>query len=110
MKKLRFIAISIMAAISMQAQLSKSEVETIIKTVNFQEIKDVYLIRTRQHDGTTQGWFERFEEFDPKTIKISYNENSLLLEGSAYTVLIPYDKIKVIFYKKQNYLTFEMLN
>lgn len=110
MKKLYFIAAILMACVTMNAQLSKSEVEGLIKGVNFQEIKDVFLIRTREHDGTKEGWLEKAEKLDPKTCKITYNEKSLLIEGSVYTTLVPYDKIKVIFYKKANYLTIELID
>ena len=99
MKKLSFIAAFVIAAFSLNAQVDKSEVEAMIKTVNFQEIKDVYLIRTREHDGA-QGWYEKFEEFDPKTIKFTYNEKSLTMEGTNYSEILPYDKIKLVFYKK----------
>jgi hypothetical protein len=109
MNKLRFIAAFLIAALSLSAQVNKTEVEAIIKTVNFQEIKDVYLIRTREHDGA-QGWYEKFEEFDPKTIKITYGDKSMMLEGTSYAIMLPYDKIKLIFYKKGSYLTFEMID
>ena len=109
MKKLYFLAVLLTAAVSLNAQMTKAEVEAMMKTVNFQEIKDVYLIRTREHDGA-QGWYEKFEEFDPKTVKWTYNEKSFLIEGTSYTVLIPYDKLKLIFYKKANYLTIELID
>lgn len=109
MKKFRFIAAFIIAALSMDAQLDKKEVESMLTSVNFQEIKDVYLIRTREHDGA-QGWYEKFEQFDPKTIKFTYSDKSVKLEGTTYAIMLPYDKIKLIFYKKGSYLTFEMID
>jgi hypothetical protein len=109
MKKIYLFIILAFSSITLDAQLSKAEVEAMMKTVNFQDIKDVYLIRTRERDGA-QGWFEKFEEFDPKTCKITYNEKSMIMEGSSYEVMVPYDKIKIIFYKKANYLTIEMID
>lgn len=110
MKKLALIFVLSLFSFVMEAQMSKLEVETAIKSVNFQDIKDIFLIRTREHDGASQGWFEKFEKLDPKTIKISYSDNSMLLDGNSYTALIPYDKIKLIFVKKANYLSIELID
>src|ERR1700757_5200811 len=99
MKKIHVVLVLLMATFSIKAQMSKTEVETMIKGVNFQEIKDVYLIRTRASNGA-EGWSEKSEEFDPKTCKWEFNEKSLKVEGGSYSVLIPYDKIKIIFLKK----------
>lgn len=109
MKKIQFIIVLLMATFSIKAQMSKAEVETMIKGVNFSEIKDIYLIRTRARDGA-QGWSEKSEEFDPKTCKWEFADKSLKAEGASYAVLIPYDKIKVIFYKKAAYLTIELID
>ena len=110
MKKKSFIFVLSLFSLAMNAQLSKSEVETTVKSINFQEIQDIFLIRTREHDGTSQGWFEKYEKLDPKSMKITYNEHSLLLEGNSYTALIPYDKIKLIFVKKATYLSIELID
>jgi hypothetical protein len=93
-----------------QAQLSKSEVEKMLTSVNFQEIKDIFLIRTREHDGSKQGWFEKFEKLDPKSVKIVYGENSMEMDGKSYVAFIPYDKIKLIFMKRSEHLTIELID
>ncbi|MFN5460895.1 MAG: hypothetical protein ACK5AY_13370 [Bacteroidota bacterium] len=108
MKKMFLIAFLTVTSLITNAQVSKSEVESIVKSVNLQELKDIYLIRTRQHDGAVEGWFERFEKLDPKTAKISINDHSLLIEGSSYAAFLPFDKIKLIFHKKQSHLIFEL--
>ena len=109
MKKLIVFVALFMSAFSIKAQMGKAEVETLIKGINFQEVKDIYLIRSRAGAGVP-GWFEKFEEFDPKTVKWDFNEKSLKAEGAGYTVLIPYDKIKLIFLKKATYLTIELVD
>jgi hypothetical protein len=93
-----------------EAQMSKAEVETMLNGVNIQEVKDVFLIRTREHDGATQGWFEKYEKLDPKSFKITYNDHSMMILGGTYTALIPYDKIKVIFVKKAEYVSIELID
>jgi hypothetical protein len=108
MKKIIFSLLLLSSVSFLDAQVSKSEVETVLKLVNLQEIKDIYLIRTRQHDGAIDGWFERFEKLDPKTAKITLNDNSILMEGTSYTAFLPYDKIKLIFQKKGSHLIFEL--
>jgi hypothetical protein len=107
MKKLFLMPLLLLTVLTVQAQLSKSEVEGMIKSVNMQELKDVYVVRTRQHDGAA-GWFERFEKLDAKTLKISYGETSMTIEGTTYMALLPYEKIKIIFYKRATHLTIEM--
>ncbi len=109
MKKFLFFIALISATFSIKAQLSKAEVETMIKGINFTEIKDIYLIRSREKNGA-EGWSEKSEEFDPKTCKWEFGEKSLKLDGATYSVLIPYDKIKVIFLKKTAYLTIELVD
>lgn len=108
MKKIILASLIILGSFSLSAQVSKSEVEGILKSVNLQEIKDIYLIRTRQHDGANEGWFERFEKLDPKSAKITLNDHSVFIEGSSYSAFLPFDKIKLIFHKKNNYLIFEL--
>ena len=108
MKKVFAIALFVSASLFVDAQVSKSEVESIMKSVNFQDIKDVFLIRTRQHDGANEGWYERFEKLDAKTAKIAINDHSIFLEGASYTAFLPFDKIKLIFHKKGSHLIFEM--
>jgi len=110
MKKLLLSIAVFLTTFSVKAQMTKAEVETMIKSVNFQEIKDVYLIRTRAKNAGTEGWSEKSEEFDPKTIKWEFGEKSVKAEGASYTVLIPYDKIKIIFLKKGMYLTIELVD
>ncbi|MDP2388389.1 MAG: hypothetical protein Q8M29_18595 [Bacteroidota bacterium] len=110
MKKLSLIFAFALCNLIASAQMSKSEVETMMNGVNLKETPDIFLIRTRQHDGTSQGWFEKYEKLDTKTTKITYNERSLLLEGTSYTALIPYDKIKLIFVKKSSFLSIEMMD
>ena len=102
MKKLSFIAALLIASFNSEAQMSKPEVEGMIKGINMTELKDIYLIRTRAKNGA-DGWSEKSEEFDPKTIKWEFGERSVRAEGTSYAVLIPYDKIKVIFLKNSNY-------
>lgn len=109
MKKLLFFTALLTASFNIKAQMAKSEVEGMIKGINFAEIKDIYLIRTRAKNGA-DGWSEKSEEFDPKTIKWEFGERSMKAEGASYAVLIPYDKIKVIFLKKASYLTIELLD
>ena len=109
MKKTFFFIAWLFIAFCAQAQMSKSEAETFIKGINFAEIKNIYLIRTREHNGTA-GWSEKSEDFDPKTCKWEFGENCLKAEGGSYTVLIPYNKIKVIFLKKASYLTIELVD
>ena len=109
MKKIHFIIILLMATFSIKAHMSKAEVETMIKGVNFTELKDIYLIRTRASNGAV-GWSEKSEEFDPKTCKWEFGEKSMKVEGASYAALIPYDKIKVIFLKKAAYLTIELMD
>ncbi|MGZ3862692.1 MAG: hypothetical protein ACXVPN_15040 [Bacteroidia bacterium] len=109
MKKLLFIAALLTAGFNSKAQMSKAEVEGMIKGINLAELKDIYLIRTRAKNGA-DGWSEKSEEFDPKTIKWEFGEKSVKAEGSSYMVLIPYDKIKVIFLKKTSYLTIELVD
>lgn len=89
------------------AQLKKAEVEKMINGINLADVAEIYLIRTRHPDGT-QGWFEKFEKLDAKSCKVTFNEGSMTLEGNAYMVLLPYEKIKLIFFNKHNYLTIEM--
>ena len=108
MKKYLIAAFFASSLLTINAQVSKSEVENAIKSVNMTELKDIYLIRTRQHDGSNEGWFERFEKLDPKTAKITINDHSVLLEGTSYTAFLPFDKIKLIFHKKSSHLIFEM--
>ena len=108
MKKFFIAALFASSLLTIKAQVSKSEVENVIKSVNLTEIKDIYLIRTRQHDGANEGWFERFEKLDPKTAKITINDHSVLLEGSSYSAFLPFDKIKLIFHKKSSHLIFEL--
>lgn len=110
MKKLSFIFILSLFSLIMDAQMSKTEVETMMKSADMNTLPDVFLIRTREHDGASQGWFEKFEKLDPKTMKITYSEKSMLIEGNSYASLIPYDKIKLIFYKKANYLSIELID
>lgn len=107
MKKLLFVAAILTAGFNVKAQMAKSDVEGMIKGINVAELKDIYLIRTRVKNGA-EGWSENSEEFDPKTIKWEFGEKALRAEGGSYAVLIPYDKIKVIFLKKGNYLTIEL--
>jgi hypothetical protein len=107
MKKIVLISCLFLSFFSVKAQLSKAEVEEAIKSVNFQELKDVYVVRTRQHDGSA-GWFERFEKLDVKTLQIIYNEHSMVIKGSTYMALMPYEKIKIIFVKNGAHLTIEM--
>ena len=64
MKKISFIFILSLFSLFMSAQISKIEVETIIKSADMSSLPDVFLIRTREHDGASQGWFEKFEKFD----------------------------------------------
>jgi hypothetical protein len=109
MKKILFIAALFTATFNIKAQMSKAEVEGMIKGINFAEIKDIYLIRTRAKNGA-EGWSEKSEEFDPKTVKWEFYERSFRAEGASYAVLIPYDKIKIIFLKKASYLTIELLD
>jgi len=109
MKKLFIVLAFLSAAFSSKAQMTKSEAESMIKGVNLAEIKDIYLIRTRARDGA-QGWSEKSEQFDPKTCKWEFGERSVKVEGTSYAVLIPYDKIKVIFLKKGSYLTIELID
>ena len=111
MKKLSLIFAFVLVSLLANAQMTKSEVETMMKGINMQETPDIFLIRTRQHDGSSQqGWFEKYEKLDSKTTKITYNDNSIYLEGSSYTALIPYDKIKIIFAKKASYLSIELID
>lgn len=110
MKKISFIFILSLFSLFLNAQISKTEVETMIKSADMSSLPDVFLIRTREHDGASQGWFEKFEKLDPKTMKIFYGEKSLILEGNSYSALIPYDKIKLIFYKKGTYLSIELID
>ncbi len=107
MKKTAIIFFLFLSFFSMKAQLSKAEVEDAIKSVNLKELKDVYVVRTRQHDGSA-GWFERFEKLDVKTLDIVFNEHSMTLKGSTYLALLPYEKIKIIFIKNGLHLTIEM--
>ncbi len=109
MKKLILSIALLLNTFFLSAQLGKTEVENMIKNVNMNEIKEIYLIRTRQHDGS-QGWYEKFEKLDPKKCKITYNEKSMMLDGDSYSILIPYDKIKVIFTRKAEYFTIELLD
>ena len=108
MKKYIFSLFLFSSMTLLDAQVSKSEVQTVTKAVNLQDIKDIYLIRTRQHDGAVEGWFERFEKLDPKTAKITLNDHSVIIDGSSYTAFMPYDKIKFIFHKKGSHLIFEL--
>lgn len=110
MKKIAFVFILSLFTLAMDAQMAKTEVETMLKSVNMQELKDVFLIRTREHDGASKGWFEKYEKLDPKTLKITYNEKSMFIEGSSYSAFIPYDKIKLIFQKKLEYLSIELID
>jgi len=110
MKKIFLTVLVSLFSMYAQAQLSKSEVEKTINSVNFQELKDVFLIRTREHDGSKQGWFEKFEKLDPKTVKIIFNENSMEMDGKSYVAFIPYDKIKLIFMKRGEHLTIELID
>jgi hypothetical protein len=109
MKKICLFVALMMASLLAEAQLAKAEVESLIKGINLAEIKDIYLIRTRARDGE-QGWSEKSEDLDPKTVKWEFGERSLKAEGSSYLVLIPYDKIKLIFLKKGSYLTIELID
>jgi hypothetical protein len=109
MKKIYTLALLLISMISANAQMSKSDVEGLMKSIKFEEIKDVYLIRSRQQ-VSTEGWYEKCEEFNPKTCIFSFSEKSLKIEGGTYTVLTPYDKIKIIFYKKNSYLTIELVD
>jgi hypothetical protein len=110
MKKIIVTIVITLFSFYAQAQLSKAEVEKTINSVNFQELKDVFLIRTREHDGSKQGWFEKFEKLDPKSVKIVFNENSMELDGKSYIAFIPYDKIKLIFMKRSEHLTIELID
>jgi hypothetical protein len=110
MKKIIVTIVITLLSFYAQAQLSKAEVEKTINSVNFQELKDVFLIRTREHDGSKQGWFEKFEKLDPKSVKIVFNENSMELDGKSYIAFIPYDKIKLIFMKRSEHLTIELID
>lgn len=110
MKKLLFIFTLSLFSMAASAQMSKAEVESMLSGINMQEVKDVFLIRTREHDGATQGWFEKYEKLDPKSFKITYNDHSLVIMGGTYTTLIPYDKIKVIFVKKTEYVSIELID
>ena len=110
MKKAVFIFAFSLISFFAEAQLSKSEVEGMLKNVNFNEIKDIFLIRTREHDGSKQGWFEKFEKLDPKTVKVVYNEKSMEMDGKSYLAFIPYDKIKLIFVKRGEHLTIELID
>jgi len=110
MKKIFLTVLVSLFSMYAQAQLSKSEVEKTINSVNFQELKDVFLIRTREHDGSKQGWFEKFEKLDPKSVKIIFNENSMEMDGKSYVAFIPYDKIKLIFMKRGEHLTIELID
>ena len=110
MKKIFVTIVITLFSFYAQAQLTKTEVEKTINSVNFQELKDVFLIRTREHDGSKQGWFEKFEKLDPKSIKIVFNENSLEMDGKSYVAFIPYDKIKLIFMKRSEHLTIELID
>jgi len=110
MKKIFLTVLVSLFSMYAQAQLSKPEVEKTINSVNFQELKDVFLIRTREHDGSKQGWFEKFEKLDPKTVKIIFNENSMEMDGKSYVAFIPYDKIKLIFMKRGEHLTIELID
>ncbi|HEY1038552.1 MAG TPA: hypothetical protein VGF30_04060 [Bacteroidia bacterium] len=110
MKKLSLIFVFVLVSFITNAQMSKPEVESMMKGINMQETPDIFLIRTRQHDGTSQGWFEKYEKLDTKTTKITYNDKSMLLEGTSYTALIPYDKIKLIFVKKASFLSIELID
>lgn len=110
MKKIFLTVLVSLFSMYAQAQLSKPEVEKTINSVNFQELKDVFLIRTREHDGSKQGWFEKFEKLDPKSVKIIFNENSMEMDGKSYVAFIPYDKIKLIFMKRGEHLTIELID
>jgi hypothetical protein len=110
MKKIIVTIVITLFSFYAQAQLSKAEVEKTINSVNFQELKDVFLIRTREHDGSKQGWFEKFEKLDPKSVKIVFNEHSMELDGKSYIAFIPYDKIKLIFMKRSEHLTIELID
>lgn len=109
MKKFFVLLVLLSTTFATQAQMTKAEVETMIKGVNVSELKDIYLIRSRARDGA-EGWSEKSEDLDPKTIKWEFGERSLKAEGGSYSVLIPYDKIKVIFLKKGSYLTIELVD
>jgi len=109
MKKLFLLLVFFSSIFSSKAQMTKAEVESMIKGVNVAELKDIYLIRSRARDGAA-GWSEKSEEFDPKTCKWEFGERSVKAEGASYAVLIPYDKIKVIFLKKGSYLTIELID
>lgn len=109
MKKILFIATLFTASFSVKAQMTKVEVETMVKGINLQEIKDIYLIRTRAKNGA-EGWSENSEVFDSKSCKWEFGERSFKLDGAMYSVLIPYDKIKLIFLKKTTYLTIELVD
>jgi hypothetical protein len=107
MPRLLLIAAFLLSTLFSFAQLKKAEAEKMINSINMSDVAEIYLIRTRHPDGT-QGWFEKFEKLDSKSCKVTFNEGSMLLEGNAYQVLLPYDKIKLIFFNKHNYLTIEM--
>lgn len=108
MRKLILVLCISLFSITMNAQLSKAEVESYMSGVNLSEMTDVFLIRTRMHDGASKGWFEKFEKLDAKTCKITLGANSLFIEGASYSTLLPYDKIKIIFAKKKEFLSIEL--
>ncbi|MCD6067088.1 MAG: hypothetical protein K0S33_1914 [Bacteroidetes bacterium] len=110
MKKTAVLLILSLFTLVMEAQTSKLEVQTMLTGLSMKDMQDIFLIRTRKHDGATQGWFEKYEKLDPKTCKITYNDNSMFMEGTSYSTLIPYDKIKLIFVKKNEYISIELID
>jgi hypothetical protein len=110
MKKVLFIFSLFLFSTFTHAQLSKSEAEGMLKSDIINDVKDIFLIRTREHDGTKKGWFEKFERLDPKSIKIIFNEKSMEMDGKSYIAFIPYDKIKLIFVKRNEHLTIELID
>jgi hypothetical protein len=110
MKNSIFIFVFILVSFFAEAQMSKTEVEGILRSDILNDVKDIFLIRTREHDGSKKGWFEKFERLDPKTVKIVYNEKSMEMDGKSYVAFIPYDKIKLIFVKRGEHLTIELID
>lgn len=110
MKNVILIFVFTLISFFAEAQMSKSEVEGVLRSDILNEVKDIFLIRTREHDGSKKGWFEKFERLDPKTVKIVYNEKSMEMDGKSYVAFIPYDKIKLIFVKRGEHLTIELID
>jgi hypothetical protein len=76
------------------AQMTKSDVESILSGANVSSKEKIYVIFNRVYSGGQ--WVEKFDKFSAATAVITPKDGALKIKGNSYSYLFPYSSIKYI--------------